>query len=397
MTHNGIRRRGAGRNRSFHHFVRALWISRIARRQFRPDRLCQRLFEMPLSGGIHLPRCSTISPWDFILPRRSIKDAQRHGLKMLPVDVMESEWMCTLQAISTHHSARSQIASGKVNGCQLPVASEASAAERRNNAAHSVSRGEVATTENSALEGRQEYRSPPGPALCPGIAPGIGASPGARTHPSGIHFHSRSHSPRSRTAQRRTHHSGGNRRAEQVGPWSVAICQSIGIEDRLGTRDSGLATRYSELCPPSPPRRPLASRARCSHLRPASRKSTRTRFALTPSTHESRRAPGRRLPRHGHHRRPTSHVLPPRMAQGHGHSPRIELRDLPSGKRLRIGGCVITRQRPGTAKGFVFLSLEDETGVANAIVTPDLFHRHRLLLTRKDFWRSKEFCKIRTT
>jgi error-prone DNA polymerase len=62
-----------------------------------------------------------------------------------------------------------------------------------------------------------------------------------------------------------------------------------------------------------------------------------------------------------------------------------ELRDIPSGKRLRIGGCVITRQRPGTAKGFVFLSLEDETGVANAIVTPDLFHQNRLLLTSERF------------
>jgi len=63
----------------------------------------------------------------------------------------------------------------------------------------------------------------------------------------------------------------------------------------------------------------------------------------------------------------------------------IELRNLPTGKRLRIGGCVITRQRPGTAKGFVFLSLEDETGVANAIVHPDLFHKHRLLLTSERF------------
>jgi len=62
-----------------------------------------------------------------------------------------------------------------------------------------------------------------------------------------------------------------------------------------------------------------------------------------------------------------------------------ELRDLSSGKRLRIGGCVITRQRPGTAKGFVFISLEDETGVANAIVTPDLFHQNRLLLTSERF------------
>jgi error-prone DNA polymerase len=62
-----------------------------------------------------------------------------------------------------------------------------------------------------------------------------------------------------------------------------------------------------------------------------------------------------------------------------------DLRDLPSGKRLRIGGCVIVRQRPGTAKGFVFLSLEDETGVANAIIRPDLFHQNRLLLASERF------------
>jgi error-prone DNA polymerase len=44
---------------------------------------------------------------------------------------------------------------------------------------------------------------------------------------------------------------------------------------------------------------------------------------------------------------------------------------------LTVAGCVITRQRPGTAKGFVFLSLEDETGVVNIIVQPALFDRYR--------------------
>jgi error-prone DNA polymerase len=50
--------------------------------------------------------------------------------------------------------------------------------------------------------------------------------------------------------------------------------------------------------------------------------------------------------------------------------------DLPRarhGRRVRVAGAVITRQRPGTAKGFVFLTLEDETGIANVIVRPDLF------------------------
>ena len=51
-----------------------------------------------------------------------------------------------------------------------------------------------------------------------------------------------------------------------------------------------------------------------------------------------------------------------------------------AGSRIRVAGSVIVRQRPGTAKGFVFLSLEDETGIANVIVTPQLFQRHRLVL-----------------
>ena len=51
----------------------------------------------------------------------------------------------------------------------------------------------------------------------------------------------------------------------------------------------------------------------------------------------------------------------------------------------RIAGCVIARQRPGTAKGFVFLSLEDETGIANVILTPDVFERERMVVTRSRF------------
>ena len=55
------------------------------------------------------------------------------------------------------------------------------------------------------------------------------------------------------------------------------------------------------------------------------------------------------------------------------------------GDTVQIAGNVICRQRPGTAKGFVFVSLEDETGVSNAIVTPDLFERVRLLITEEPF------------
>jgi error-prone DNA polymerase len=54
---------------------------------------------------------------------------------------------------------------------------------------------------------------------------------------------------------------------------------------------------------------------------------------------------------------------------------------------VRIAGCVIARQRPGTAKGFVFLSLEDETGIANVILTPDIFEQNRIVVTRNRFLR----------
>ena len=55
------------------------------------------------------------------------------------------------------------------------------------------------------------------------------------------------------------------------------------------------------------------------------------------------------------------------------------------GSTIQIAGNVICRQRPGTAKGFVFVSLEDETGVSNAIVDPDLFERFRLVITEEAF------------
>ena len=62
-----------------------------------------------------------------------------------------------------------------------------------------------------------------------------------------------------------------------------------------------------------------------------------------------------------------------------------ELRQCKDGEYVRTAGCVIARQRPGTAKGFIFLSLEDETGIANVIVTPKVYEQQRALVTRCKF------------
>ncbi|MEY4636802.1 MAG: Error-prone polymerase [Acidobacteriota bacterium] len=65
--------------------------------------------------------------------------------------------------------------------------------------------------------------------------------------------------------------------------------------------------------------------------------------------------------------------------------PAIELPKARAGRRVRTAGMVITRQRPGTAKGFVFLTLEDETGIANIIVRPDLYATDRLTIIEASF------------
>mgnify|MGYP001193067241 CR=1 FL=1 len=62
-----------------------------------------------------------------------------------------------------------------------------------------------------------------------------------------------------------------------------------------------------------------------------------------------------------------------------------DLPGVPHGKAVRIAGNVICRQRPGTAKGFVFISLEDETGISNAVVTPPMFEANRLIITEESF------------
>jgi len=60
-----------------------------------------------------------------------------------------------------------------------------------------------------------------------------------------------------------------------------------------------------------------------------------------------------------------------------------DLKQAADGSRVTIAGSVICRQRPGTASGVVFVSLEDETGIANAVLWPDFFEKHRLIVTQE--------------
>lgn len=71
--------------------------------------------------------------------------------------------------------------------------------------------------------------------------------------------------------------------------------------------------------------------------------------------------------------------LPPEVV------PATALSTLPNGSIASTAGAVICRQRPGTAKGVVFITLEDETGLSNSIVYPDQFEKFRLTITTESF------------
>jgi error-prone DNA polymerase len=65
--------------------------------------------------------------------------------------------------------------------------------------------------------------------------------------------------------------------------------------------------------------------------------------------------------------------------------PAGHVKHMPDGRFIRVAGAVICRQQPGTAKGFVFLSIEDETGIANVILKPDVFDRLRVTVLNHSY------------
>jgi error-prone DNA polymerase len=396
-------------------------------------------------------------PMGFYSPATIVKDAQRHGLRLLPVDVTKSDWNCTLETVLSS---------------QFPVLSQTSAAERRQNTAHGASRGTAEEIENRAPEGRKNIEN--GKHIETGEVP-----------------HSQ---PSARYSQLDQSRKGRNVKAQDGSPGEAPPSDSESRKDstlqsainnqqstisELHDRQSKdenppalrMGLRYVRGLREEAARSLLLERIRApftsihdltrrvpelrrdelttlaeigalnsiglqiSDLRFQISKSNQSEIYNLQSTISPHSKPETRNAKLNLHRRdalwqveravrPSGPLLEPHaepdersplapmnqeerlFADFHGTGLTVgphpmaykrawlnamgirrasELRDLPTGKRLRIGGCVITRQRPGTAKGFVFLSLEDETGVANAIVRPDLFHENRLLLTSERF------------
>jgi error-prone DNA polymerase len=343
-------------------------------------------------------------PMGFYSPATIVKDAQRHGLRVLPVNVMKSEWNCTLEKVNSPRrhentenneitssgfsqsldSISNQEATIKNSSVSLCLCGESSSPALRMGLRYVHGLREEAglalvrerakgtfTSIHDLARRVPELRKDELTTLAAiGALNEIGNSP--RSHGDAESHKTMSH------GFSRISTDLNNQKSTINNYFPVTLCLRGDDE----SRNSVPGTPYSKIH-----RRDALWQVERAvrHAGPLLEQHAEpdSPSPLAPMNHEERLVAdfhGTGLTVGPHpmaYRREWLNAMGIRRAS--------ELRDLPTGKRLRIGGCVITRQRPGTAKGFVFISLEDETGVANAIVRPDLFHQNRLLLTSERF------------
>jgi error-prone DNA polymerase len=339
-------------------------------------------------------------PMGFYSPATIVKDAQRHGLRLLPIDVTKSEWSCTLEKVP---SPESRVPSTTVASCQCPVASHVVSPGEASDNWHESRRGGIL---HSTINNQQSTISEIGNQKSatenpPALRMGLRYVRGLREEAARSLLRERMLAPFT-SIHDLTRRVPELRRDELTTLAEIGALNSIGLQisdfrlqitkpnqseicnlkSAISSRDSRLGTHNSALH-----RRDALWQVEAA-VRPSGplleqNAEPDAPSPLAPMNHEERLV----ADFHGTGLTVGPHPMAYKRAwlNGMGIRRASELRDLPTGKRIRIGGCVITRQRPGTAKGFVFLSLEDETGVANAIVRPDLFHENRLLLTSERF------------
>jgi error-prone DNA polymerase len=247
-------------------------------------------------------------PMGFYSPATLVKDAQRHGLRILSIDVTKSDWPCTVEtvgALCERPSPRLRLGLRYVRGLR-EAAAQALVHERQRAAFTSVDdlAKRVPELQKSELV----------------MLADIGA----------LNFLNADHRMHRRDAL-----------------WQV---------ERASRRSGPLLEGLHELDEPSP---------------------------LEMMTSEERliadfNGTGMTVGRH-----PMSYCREQMNALGVKRA--VDLEHIPNGRFVRIAGCVIARQRPGTAKGFVFLSLEDETGISNAIITPDILEQNRYAIVQGKF------------
>jgi error-prone DNA polymerase len=319
-------------------------------------------------------------PMGFYHPATLVKDAQRRGVRFHPIDVQQSDWLCRVE-----DDGGVRIGFMYVNGLRKDMGQAMAAFDRTKTMAPPPLCAKCGCDDESMIE-----------VVCDGTrGPGSGA---------------RAPSPESRIPVRRYYCNICSHE------WTVELRPAgrfKSIEDvvqRTGLRRDELTTLadIGALNAFTSERRSALWQVERA-VRPSGELYRDSGLGVRDSEHESHRTPESRIPD------PESRIpsplrpmdAPERLQADYagmsltiGPHPmalrRSELAlrgvlraaDLPrarDGRRVRVAGMVITRQRPGTAKGFVFLTLEDETGISNVIIRPDLYDRDRTVVVRQPF------------
>jgi error-prone DNA polymerase len=322
-------------------------------------------------------------PMGFYHSSTLIKDAQRHGLRVLPVDIVKSEWECTIE--KTFSVPRSPFSVEKRDSWFVSRDLDFDVNEERG-----TKNEEPAENWEPGTEESNKERGTKNEELV--LRLGLRYVRGMREDAARALVSERSRTPFASI-------SDLARRVPELRKNELVTLAEIGALNSLGkiTQDAlpGLTTGPNTLVP-------VGKRGRKApqfHRRDALWQAEAAAQPIGPlleevpqPDHASPLAAMTPTERMVADFRGTGVTVGPHPMTCHrarlqkiGALTASQLPQLPNGRRVRVGGTVIVRQRPGTAHGFVFLSLEDESGVANVIITPDLFQRNRLLLVDERF------------
>ena len=299
-------------------------------------------------------------PMGFYHPATIIKDAQRHGLKINPIDVMVSDWLCTLE-MGDGSWGLGVCARDEESRDQRPLVHESRMTYSTNDQQPPIPNPQPPTpTMRLGFRYVKGFREE--------TARAIMLERAKRTFIDIDDLHNR---------------------VPELRKDEMRKLAEVGALNFIKVQKSEVSTQYSIQNPKSKiqNRQSLHRRSALWQVERAARevgpllKEQKDPIADSPlpaMTIEERvnadfRGTGVTIGRHPMaYRREELNKLGIKRA--------IDLREIRNGTWVRVAGWVIVRQRPGTAKGFLFLSMEDETGIANIIVTPDIFDRNRSVL-----------------
>ena len=333
-------------------------------------------------------------PMGFYSPATVVKDAQRHGLRVLPVDVVHSDWNCTLEEIDEDPAEREQREALTSLLCHPdPEQREGEGPQWSTN----IRNGPKGVSKSKS---RSRSTTPLKPKECLNGAP--------ENEPFSLRLGLRYARGLREDAAKALIAAHGQHaftsvqdlalRVPELHKNELALLARIGALNSLGDvahrRDALWQVEYAGR-PAGPLLDSLSEQLTAegetedgAPLLPVSGRSgnggeREHTSPLQPMTLEERlvadfSGTGVTVGKHpmAHHRA---------ELRREGILSAAELPHLPHGRVVRVAGSVIARQRPGTAKGFVFLSLEDETGIANAILTPTIYEQHKHVVVYEKF------------